>query len=480
VDELTATPQPRIALLLLLLACSAPLTARSGEPATVLAEIDADPALGRAVWAVLAEDESGRVIVARNADQLMATGSVRKVFTAALVAECEDLSAPIATEVFLSGAQGGDGVWNGALVIAANGDPTIGGRWEYETDRLRRLRPIAAELRRRGIRKLAEGVVVDVSAFEARKIGGAWKSDNLPFSWAAPVDAAAFNENAIAACIITRGCGSPIVEVEPPWIVAKVSAVCGGGPLEVVAEGPRDVAVRGSISGLVRDTVFAAVRDPGESLGDAMRVALSDAGIVANKLAVQRRAGFVEGRWPGVPIARIESQPVGALMDAVLAESSNLYAEMLFKRVSRGWGIASWDGSLAIEHDFLVRRAGLEPGSFRFDDGCGLSVENVVTARSTVALLRYMRSDSSHGAMWERVMARPGDEGTLRRRLPKLKGRLFAKTGTIDGVGALAGWLRRPDGSIAYFAIFANNHAAPAREVNRAIDRIVMALATND
>lgn len=451
--------------------------ARASDVASVLAEIDADPSLGRAIWAVLAEDEQGRELVSRNADALMATGSVRKLFTAALVAECEDLSAPIVTEVFLSGAPGANGTWNGSLVIVATGDPSIGGRDEYESDRLRRLRPIAGELARRGIRRLTEGVVVDVSAFESRRIGGAWKSDNLPYSYAAPIDAAAFNENAIAVLVAPRGCGQPAVEIDPPWFAAKVETGCDGGALEVLQEGTRNVVVRGSVAGLQRDTIFAAIRDPGEGLGDAMRVALADAGIAAGELSVRRTVPPGRTAIPGERIAVIESAPVGAMLDAVLSASSNLYAEMLFKRVSRHRGVASWDGSLAIEHDFLVRRAGLEPGSFRFDDGSGLSVENLVSARSTLALLRYMRTQSAKIRLWESALAKPGEEGTLRRRLPHLRGRLFAKTGTIDGVGSLAGWVRRTDGSVACFAIFANNHATAGRDVNRAIDRIVSALA---
>lgn len=471
-------PPATIELLLLtavtLLAAGA---AAADDVASVLAGIDADPSLGRAIWAVLAEDEQGRELAARNADTLMATGSVRKLFTAALVAECEDLSAPIVTEVFLSGAPGADGVWNGSLVIVANGDPTIGGRDEYESDRLRRLRPIAEELARRGIRALSEGVVVDVSAFEALRIGGAWKSDNLPFSYAAPIDAAAFNENAIAALIVPRGCGRPVVEVDPPWIDPRVETSCDGAALEVLHAGPRELFVHGSVAALQRDTVFAAVRDPGESLGDAMRVTLAESGIVAGAISVRRTVPAGRTASLGVRVGTIESPPVGAMLDTVLSASSNLYSEMLFKRVSRHRGAASWDGSLAIEHEFLVRRAGLEPTSFRFDDGCGLSVENMVSARSTVAVLRFMRTESANARFWESILAKPGEEGTLRRRLPRLRGRLYAKTGTIDGVGSLAGWVRRADGSVAYFAIFVNNHATAGRDVNRAIDRIVSALA---
>ena len=451
---------------------------RAENLATTLAEIDADPSLGRAVWAFDIQDASGQAIVSRNPDQLMATGSVRKLFTAALVAECEDLDSTIATEVFLSGSQGPNGVWNGALVIVAAGDPTIGGRWEYETDRLRRLRTVAEELKRRGIKRLRDGVVVDVSAFESSTIGGAWKWDNVTDSYAAPIDAAAFNENAIAALVVPRGCGKPVVVVEPPWIAVRVETDCGEAPFKVETIGSRQILVHGSTKELARDTLFLAQRFPAEGLGDAMQIALAEAGIAGGEVTIRRTLSTRDRRSLDVRIARIESQPVGAILNSVLAESSNLYAEMLFKRVSRGNGVASWSGSLAIERDFLTRRVGLDPASFRFDDGCGLSPENLVTARSTIELLRYMRSEAGGREFWESVLAKPGAEGTLRRRLPKLRGRLFAKTGTIDGAATLSGWLYRADGSPLFFSIFVNNHAADPHEVTKSIDRIVMAAAT--
>jgi D-alanyl-D-alanine carboxypeptidase/D-alanyl-D-alanine-endopeptidase (penicillin-binding protein 4) len=446
------------------------------ELSTVLAGIDSDPILGRAIWAFDVRDADGREVASRQPDQLMATGSVRKLFTAAVVADCEGLNATITTDVLLRGTPGRRGAWNGALVIVARGDPTLGGRWEYESDRLARIRPVVEELRKRGISTLRDGIVVDVSAFEANLVGDAWKTDNLRYSYAAPVDAAAFNENAVSVLVIPRGCAAPAVAVDPPWIAAHVATDCGDSPFEVELEGIRSVSVRGSMRDVLRDTVFLAQQRPAEALGDAFRIAIEEAGIRAGKVSVDRRPREGSSR-DAPPVFRIDSPPVGAMLGSVLADSSNLYAEMLFKRLSRGEGTASWNGSLAIERAFLTNQVGLEPATFRFDDGGGLSPENLVTARSTVELLRYARSAPAGREFWEASLAKPGEEGTLRRRLPELTGRLFAKTGTIDGVAGLAGWLYREDGTLRYFAIFVNNHAAPPREVTKAIDRIVLAIA---
>jgi len=277
----------------------------------------------------------------------------------------------------------------------------------------------------------------------------------------------------VAALVVPHGCEKPVIEIDPPWISARVETDCGDAPFDVELTALREVSARGSMRDVQRDTVFLAQRNPAAALGDALRVALAEAGIKAGAVSVSRRATGSRGAM----IARIESPPVGALLGNVLADSSNLYAEMLFKRVSRWNGVASWKGSLAMERGFLTQSVGLEPSSFRFDDGAGLSPENLVTARSTVELLRYARSTPGGRELWESSLAKPGEEGTLRRRLLPLRGRLFGKTGTIDGVAGLAGWVYRADGSPVYFAIFVNNHIAPSREGTMAIDRIVMAIA---
>jgi len=91
-------------------------------------------------------------------------------------------------------------------------------------------------------------------------------------------------------------------------------------------------------------------------------------------------------------------------------------------------------------------------------------------------MLRWMNSPSRRGVFWN-LLATPGEEGTLRRRLVPLASRLRGKTGTIAGVNALSGILAGTHGGFRYFSIVINHHIAESSIATRAIDAMVNAIA---
>ncbi|HEX6095991.1 MAG TPA: D-alanyl-D-alanine carboxypeptidase, partial [Thermoanaerobaculia bacterium] len=206
-----------------------------------------------------------------------------------------------------------------------------------------------------------------------------------------------------------------------------------------------------------------AVAEPAMHAGHALREALELRGIgVANvRMHTQPRS------W-GPPIASLPSPFIGELLRTVLKNSHNLYTEMLFKRASNGTYPASFD----LERRTLTNEASVPPNTFRFADGSGLAPDNLVSARASVALLRWMNHPARRTFWWD-TLAQPNNEGTLRRRLVALEQRVRGKTGTINSVNALSGIIAMPDGRFRYFSIAVNHHIADGDEVVKAIDRIV-------
>lgn len=206
-----------------------------------------------------------------------------------------------------------------------------------------------------------------------------------------------------------------------------------------------------------------AVAEPAMHAGHALREALELRGIgVANvRMHTQPRS------W-GPPIASLPSPFIGELLRTVLKNSHNLYTEMLFKRASNGTYPASFD----LERRTLTNEASVPPNTFRFADGSGLAPDNLVSARASVALLRWMNHPARRTFWWD-TLAQPNNEGTLRRRMVALEQRVRGKTGTINSVNALSGIIAMPDGRFRYFSIAVNHHIADGDEVVKAIDRIV-------
>ncbi|MEO8034720.1 MAG: D-alanyl-D-alanine carboxypeptidase, partial [Acidobacteriota bacterium] len=134
------------------------------------------------------------------------------------------------------------------------------------------------------------------------------------------------------------------------------------------------------------------------------------------------------------------------------------------------------DESLRIERRFLVDEVGVDPAEFRFVDGSGLSSDDLVTSSAIIRLLRWINAPARRGA-FSAVMATPGQPGTLHQRLVDLGPRLRAKTGTINGVNALSGFVSGKSGSYRYFSIIVNHHTGDSDEAERIIDTLVTELA---
>ena len=403
-------------------------TARTQSLARRIDAIRHRPQLAGAIWGIDVVDDSGRTIYARHETTLLVPASNRKLFAAATVASCEGLDRQIATELWRDGDD---------LVIRGGGDPSLGGRWAFDRDAV--FAPFVAALRQRGIAEVRD-VIADVSLFDRVTIPSTWKVGNLGSDYAVPTDALAYNENVVG--IVADHCATPVVITDPSFVPATANVLCGGGEPTVRSDAANAITMTGSMPE-----------------------------------HFQTLAGIADPALPGQErIAVIDSPPLWQLLSVVLKPSQNLYAEMLFKGLSAGAQPASYEASEDIERRFLTSEAGVPNSDFRFVDGCGLSPDDLVTPRAIVALLRWM-NEPSRRATWWMLLAHPGEEGTLRRRLLPFADRMRGKTGSISGVNALSGIMNMPDGTHRYFSIIINHNAGDSSDALQAIDAIVTEIA---
>ena len=166
--------------------------------------------------------------------------------------------------------------------------------------------------------------------------------------------------------------------------------------------------------------------------------------IFATKLTKRlREAGVVVGGRPFAgrpppdlhPVRTVESARLWVIARGMNKVSNNFFAEVLGKRLGAlryGPRGSIRKGARAIEA--FARSNGVRLEAY---DSSGLSFANRVSPRGVVSLLRFARRQP-----WWRAVRRglaSGGEGTLLGRLEDVA--LRAKTGTLDGVSALAGWV---------------------------------------
>ncbi|MEA2329654.1 MAG: hypothetical protein QOE68_4613 [Thermoanaerobaculia bacterium] len=444
----------RRALPLIAILFAACATARTQSLTRRIDDIRHRPQLSGAIWGIDVVDDSGHTIYARHETTLLIPASNRKLFAAATVASCEGLDRQIATELWRDGDD---------LVIRGGGDPSLGGRWAYDRDAV--FAPFVAALHQRGIAEVRD-VIADVSLFDRVTIPGSWKVGNLGSDYAVPTDALAYNENVVG--IVADHCATPVIVTDPPFVPTMANVACGPGEPSVRSDPANAIAMTGSMPEHFQ--TLAGIADPALYAAQALRDVLQHAGI---RVTGKTTANAMPRNWQE-RIAVIESPPLWQLLSVVLKPSQNLYAEMLFKGLSTQ--PASYEVSEEIERRFLMSEVGIASGDFRFVDGSGLSPDDLVTPRAIVTLLRWM-NEPSRRALWWMMLARPGEEGTLRRRLLPFADRMRAKTGSINGVNALSGIIRMPNGTHRYFSIIINHNAGDSSDALKAIDAIVGEIA---
>jgi D-alanyl-D-alanine carboxypeptidase/D-alanyl-D-alanine-endopeptidase (penicillin-binding protein 4) len=367
------------------------------------------------------------------------------------------------------------------LFLIGDGDPTLGdpeistrAGWNYDTVYVQ----WAAELKRRGVTAL-RNVYVDDSIFEREFVHPNWPANQLDQPYVAQVAGLNFHFNTIQIEVVSRG-ENLSVGTTPSTNYVRLSNSAKAGAKNAVGAGrtnnTNDLTVRGEIPRGTTESFEVTVHDP----------ALYGATVLLETL---RREGItVSGTVAREPRARqsLEANPnafttIGVLetpLPVVLArcnkDSANLYAECLAKRVAAKATNApgSWAGSRATIGAWL-EKLGVPQDEFNLDDGCGLSKENRVTAEMMVRILAHNFA-APYRQTFIDSLAIGGVDGTLEKRFGELRGRVHAKSGYINGVWTLSGYLQARNNNWYAFSILINGGAGgkPTHErIVNAIDR---------
>ncbi len=149
------------------------------------------------------------------------------------------------------------------------------------------------------------------------------------------------------------------------------------------------------------------------------------------------------------PLLEVESLPVREIIAEMLTFSDNNTAELLLKEIGfRVKGQGTSEAGLAVEHDVLTSKS-LPLDGTQLLDGSGLDPKNRVTCQ---LLAEILASDGPLGAI-AAGLPTAGMTGTLADRFKHtpLEGKMRAKTGSLDSVTALSGWITTPKGSLLSF-----------------------------
>jgi D-alanyl-D-alanine carboxypeptidase/D-alanyl-D-alanine-endopeptidase (penicillin-binding protein 4) len=200
---------------------------------------------------------------------------------------------------------------------------------------------------------------------------------------------------------------------------------------------------------------WQAHSNPAKVAAEAFAARLKAAGIKVTKVAAERSP------TGAVPVASVESAPLAAIVGHVLRVSDNHGAEVLARHVALATGgTPSFEGGTTAITGWL-KTHGLWASGMRIDDASGLSRKSKVRP-SVLADALALALVTPRWVAVAKGLPIAGVNGTLKTRFndaAEKAGRkvVHAKTGTLQGVAGLAGYVTTKDGAVLTFAAMAND-----------------------
>ncbi len=423
----------------------------------------------------------GKVVRASRADERFIPASNTKLFTAAaafrLLPGLSESQPALGTTLHLVPEADGKPP---SLRLAGAGDPTVRDAADCVSNCLRELADAVVQ---RGITRVTD-VYGDETLFPHEPFGLGWSWNNLPFYFGAPVSALTVNGNA-AGLRISPGAaeGAPVSAV---WalgddvlqlrIEAVTSAPGSENLLSVLRwPGSDEVQITGSLpAGTPPRSYFLSVPDPAQTAAERLVRLLRARGVKVEGGAKVRLRSDV---MTDAELARLTAPPLLETVIYTARDSDNLSAEVLLRHVARAAGGEAADDGLDAVHTMLDE-AGIDRNGIELFDGSGLSPYNRVTPQATVRFLTWTTTQS-WGEAFRATLPVGGQAGSLARRFKgtPLEGRIFAKTGTVQGVNALSGFLTAASGQTLVFSVISNDRAAEAAPATPAMDALLLEIA---
>ncbi len=162
------------------------------------------------------------------------------------------------------------------------------------------------------------------------------------------------------------------------------------------------------------------------------------------------------------------------IIKVINQKSNNLFAEHLIHWIALNKDQNKGYHKLGME--ILVKHwtSKFDMQTARITDGSGLSRSNSISAQHFTELLYYMKDN----AVFESTLPISGQSGTLKNLCSgqACSGKIKAKSGTINGVKAYAGYAYNKKGEKIIFAFIVNNHLGSSSEVTKLMESVLNAL----
>lgn len=396
---------------------------------------------GDIVFAV-ADANSGEILEAHNEGLGTAPASVAKSITALYALDVLGPTHRFDTTVV---AHGGvtDGVLNGDLVLMGGCDPTLD---------TKALAELATQLKTSGLREVRGRFMVNENVLRPLHSIDPGQPDHLGYSPA--VSGIALNYNRVhfewkrAAGKYKVTMDARAAPYRPDVAMARMKVVDRSAPVytyENSGDADHWSVAKGALGN--EGSRWLPVRHPGLYAGDVFATLARAHGIVLSA------PELVETMPEGQTVASVQSPPLREILQGMLKYSNNLTAEMVglattLRRANRPQTLAA-----SARQMNLWAMEKLDMTNPAFVDHSGLGSASRVNAEDMVRALSAVHREAILRPILKPVRLLDKNGRTTHNHPVKVE----AKTGTLNFVSGLAGYITAPGGREMVFAIFCAN-----------------------
>ncbi|CAN5689679.1 D-alanyl-D-alanine carboxypeptidase/D-alanyl-D-alanine-endopeptidase [soil metagenome] len=421
-------------------------------------------------WGISIGAMDGRVLWSVSPELELVPASTTKLFTTGFTRTRMGGGARFTTRVIGEGrVDTTSGKWVGSWALQLDGDPTL----ERAGRAGPTLRELARQLRARGVREL-EGplAITSKTGPAAARYPTVWSPDYEGQLYAPPVGPVTLHENTVSVTFRPgREVGAPplLVSAYPDGAgrMVRIAATTVDGRrkrLSLRADPDGGWTLRGTV-GVDRPSagLSAVAHDPSQLLLATWSAALERAGIrwvnVGGPVMLAPR--------PAATLAQVSSASLDSIAIEVNRRSVNIGAELMLQWAA---GNQLTGPGLLTEH---VRQVVGPAARVHLVDGSGLSEFNRMSSRTQ--MLYLARYPQLPGNQRFPLLLPANGTGTLRRLRGggMARGVVHAKTGTLDEVATLAGYLARPDGVLVLSLMYNGRRVGAARAAEWEVFRLL-------
>jgi len=479
-----------------------PASAQTNRPATSLEQLQ------NRLWELVSQPKfepgtfgvkivslaGGKTLFENAAQKLFSPASNCKLYTVALALDQLGGDYRIKTSLYAATKPNRFGTVRGDLIVYGRGDPGFNARL-HSNDIFQALEPLVDALTNAGVRRISGDLVGDESFLRGPPYGSGWDCDDLQYYYGAEISALTINDNVLR---LTAKPGQRVGEACELSLTPATGYLVLRNRTHTVPAGEKcDLQCYRPLG---ENVVYVSGQCPLDELEYHDQVTLHNpAGLFITffKEALARHGIKVGGKlrtvnWLDrqaqpldlknlVELGTVESQPLRDIAQEIMKPSQNLYTDLLLAHLgalaqaTNAADLKTSEDSGVGQLNHFLEKVGIQKGDAHFEEGSGLSRNDLVTPNASVALLRYM-SRHAEALTYRDALPIAGVDGTLRNRLGSTAaaGNVRAKTGALRWANSLSGYVTTAAGEPLVFSIMLNRVDAPARE---SIDAIAVMLA---